>query len=235
MIKITGDTHGELGISRLNNKHIKDKKANFPNYVIIAGDFGIIWAGRKDKHENYWLNWLDSKPFETLVVLGNHENYERIYQLPTEERFGAKVYKVSEKVYILQHGNMYNIEGNNIFVFGGAESIDKIYRTNRISWWEEEIPTYADFYRGVATLAVYNYKCDYVITHTAPEEVVTQLLTENKQFVDKITDPTCKMLSEFATKIDCKKWYFGHFHIDKKLTVEDIKYQAIYEKIEEMK
>ena len=40
------------------------------------------------------------------------------------------------------------IEGKTFFAFGGAESFDRIYRQNRISWWEEEIPTKADYNRA---------------------------------------------------------------------------------------
>ena len=70
------------------------------------------------------------------------------YQLPLVDLYGGKAYKVSDKVYILQHGNVYTIEGKTFFNFGGGLSIDKQWRKNRISWWEEEIPTQADFMRA---------------------------------------------------------------------------------------
>lgn len=38
------------------------------------GDFGGVWNGSPE--ENYWLDWLEDKPFTTLFISGNHENYD---------------------------------------------------------------------------------------------------------------------------------------------------------------
>ena len=46
---------------------------NKDDYVIICGDFGY-WD--ESKEQKYWLKWLDGKPFTTLWVDGNHENYD---------------------------------------------------------------------------------------------------------------------------------------------------------------
>ena len=235
MIKITGDTHGTNSINKLKASNTRDHHGTYPDYVIIAGDFGIIWNGIPDKEETYWIDWLDKKPFETLAVLGNHENYERIYQLPQEERFGAPVFRLSKKVFILQHGHMYTIDGKRIFVFGGAQSTDKEWRVNRVSWWEEEVPTYADFMRGQQTCNDNGYSFDYVITHTAPTAVIQELrdrdrLPPNNYYEQRGADPTAKMLDEFASKIHCRAWFFGHFHINDVINMNGIEYRPLYHK-----
>ena len=38
--------------------------------AIICGDFGGIWNGDADER-----HWLEAKPFTTLFVSGNHENF----------------------------------------------------------------------------------------------------------------------------------------------------------------
>ena len=54
--------------------------------VIICGDFGGIWNYRGEtKYEHYWLKWLEEKTFITLLVSGNHENFNRLSEYPEEK------------------------------------------------------------------------------------------------------------------------------------------------------
>ena len=50
------------------------------DYVVIAGDFGGLWDG--SQKDQYWLDWLNKKPFTTLFVDGNHENFDLLNTLP---------------------------------------------------------------------------------------------------------------------------------------------------------
>lgn len=43
------------------------------DYVIVTGDHGGVWDG--SDRDRYWLGWLKKKPFTTLFVDGNHENF----------------------------------------------------------------------------------------------------------------------------------------------------------------
>ena len=101
MIFVTGDTHGseKLGFHSLDGYMPRLNRQNFPeqkemigddNYVVICGDFGGVWEinrfnSEEPKNEHYGLDWLDSKPFTTLIVPGNHENYDRLTGI-TDER-----------------------------------------------------------------------------------------------------------------------------------------------------
>lgn len=101
MIYITGDCHGnfERFESYIFPEQAEMKK---DDYVIICGDFGGVWeldtkgepwrkqfAGNKHnarvKSENMQLDWLESRPFTTLFIDGNHENYDRLNAYPVEE------------------------------------------------------------------------------------------------------------------------------------------------------
>ena len=78
---VTGDMHcnacGEF--SKLNTKNFPvQKELSKDDYILIAGDFGCIWNGSTE--EEYWLDWLENKPFTTLFVDGNHENHARLAQ-----------------------------------------------------------------------------------------------------------------------------------------------------------
>ena len=92
MIYITGDCHGKFerfnaSIFSEQNEMTKD------DYVIICGDFGGVWnKDEESKMETMVLDWLDCKPFTTLFVSENHENFDRLMTYPVEEWYGGKVH-----------------------------------------------------------------------------------------------------------------------------------------------
>ena len=186
MIYVTGDTHGEF--NRFKNKFFS---ANENDTVIICGDFGGLWDGGKT--ESYWRKWLCEKPYKILFCDGNHENYDMLKKYPVEDLFGGKVRKITDNIYHLMRGEMFEIEGKKIFVMGGARSHDisdgildpsdsdfnikekmlirrgkDMYRVRGISWWEEEMPCEEEFAHALETLGKYNYECDYIITQDCP-------------------------------------------------------------------
>lgn len=128
MIYITGDTHIPVDIGKLSTKNFPEQKEMTKNdYVIICGDFGGVWDGSNE--EKYWIKWLKNKNFTTLFIDGNHENFEKLYNLPIVEFSGGIVHKVEEGIYHLMRGEIYTIDNKNLFVFGGASSHDKEFRT----------------------------------------------------------------------------------------------------------
>ena len=125
MIYITGDTHGHV-IDRLSSLSFPEQNhmQGDDNYVIIAGDFGGIWERTMSGREEYLLKWLDKRPFTTLFVDGNHENFDRLYSYPVEEWNGGKVHRIRPTVIHLMRGQVFTLEGKKIFAFGGARSHD---------------------------------------------------------------------------------------------------------------
>ena len=124
MIYITGDCHGEF--EKFDIDLFPDQKEmTKEDFMIICGDFGGIW----DKEvsggwETKMLDELESKPFTTLFVDGNHENFDRLYSYPVEEWNGGKVHKIRPSVIHLMRGQVFTIAGKKIFTFGGAKSHD---------------------------------------------------------------------------------------------------------------
>ena len=221
MIFVTGDLHGNIDKSKLNTKFFPQQKELTKNdFVIIAGDFGGIWD--ESRSENWLLRWLEKKSFTTLFVDGNHENFDLLNSYPVTTWNGGKVHEIRPGILHLMRGQVFQIEGMKFFTFGGADSIDKHYRTEGVSWWPQERPTEEEFEEGMNNLAKHNYSVDYIITHTAPLNIVEQL-TAYSTFLD----PTTIMLSVFQEKINFKHWYFGHFHED--TTLEN--YTALYQEV----
>ena len=78
---ITGDLHGNIDIKKLNSKNFPEGNSlTKEDYVIICGDFGLVWNNSAE--ELYWRKWLDEKPWTTLFVDGNHENFNLLNDYP---------------------------------------------------------------------------------------------------------------------------------------------------------
>ena len=106
-IYITGDCHGDY--RRFNTEIFPEQREmTKDDYVIICGDFGY-WS--EDKEQLWWLRWLDQKPFTTLWVDGNHENYDLLKTCPVKEWHGGKVQEIMPSVIHLMRGQVYEIGG----------------------------------------------------------------------------------------------------------------------------
>lgn len=155
MIFVTGDTHGNLDLKKLNSKLFPEGRALDKNdYVIITGNFGFPWYGNNE--DKYWLKWFEDKPFTTLFVDGNHESFYLLNSCEVEEWKGGKVHKLNDSLIHLMRGQIFLIDGYKFFAFGGAQSTDKKYRKENISWWKEEMPNLAEYEEGNKNLDLNN-------------------------------------------------------------------------------
>lgn len=127
-IFITGDIHANPGERFSSSNFSRGRELTKEDYVIILGDFGLIWnKDEESDYEAYWLNWLDSKPWTTLFIDGNHENYDRLNdysKYPCEEWCGGLVQKIRPSIIHLCRGEVFDIDGKRILAMGGAASHD---------------------------------------------------------------------------------------------------------------
>ncbi len=221
MIYITGDTHIPQDIQKLSSKSFpQQKELTKSDYVIICGDFGGVWDGSNE--EKYWLKWLKSKNFTTLFIDGNHENFQTLNALPITKFCGGRVHKVDEGIYHLMRGETYTIDGTKFFVFGGASSHDKGYRTEGKNWWKEEMPTEQEYNNAKKNIKENNFEFDYILTHSAPTSVQQTIAPSYE--VNRLTD----FLEQIKNTVSYQKWFFGHYHKDIEC---DKKFTAVFEKI----
>ena len=226
---VTGDTHGEMSISRLSAKNWPlGKTLTKEDYVIVLGDFGFLWNNVSNKSERYWIEWLTEKPWITLFLDGNHENHYRLQQLLVIPFNGGLAGKVSDSVFHLRRGEIYTLGKSVFFAMGGALSIDKSTRTEYISWWKGEIPSYKEFANGLDNLELYQYNIDYILTHTCPITIANVLTGGDTSY--SANDPTTKYFEQLANLVTFKHWYFGHWHEDRDIS----KYSALYHRILEI-
>ena len=119
-IFVTGDIHASYDIAKLSESCFDTTGLSKDDYVIVCGDFGLVW--NNSASEQYWLRWLDARPFTTLFVDGNHEGFALLNSLPETMWNGGRVHQVANSVFHLQRGQMLDIDGYRIFTMGGAAS-----------------------------------------------------------------------------------------------------------------
>lgn len=221
MVYVTGDLHGHKE-RFLDNKL---KKLTKDDILIVCGDFGFIWNG--SKKEKSVLKWLEKRKFKILFVEGVHENFALLEEFQTVELYGGKARKINNNIFQLIKGEVYSIENNNYFCFGGGSMDPKtdldfdfdfdFYSLNGASATLEEIQN------AQKNLDSFDWSVDYVITHDAPTSV--------KGFIN-IQDDNFALQKDFLEEIseNCKfkRWFFGHYHIDKIVTPS---YTAVFKNV----
>ena len=247
MIFLTGDTHGDFTRFR-TDIFPEQRQMTKEDYVIILGDFGGVWNGSKE--EQYWLDWLEAKPFTTLFVTGNHENYDLLTSYPIGSWKGGRIQPVRPSVLHLMRGEVFTLMGKTFFALGGASSHDiadgilepedpayrkkkrlldargALYRVNHRSWWKEELPGKEDYRRAEETLNTHHRTVDYILTHCCPTSIQS-ILSGGMYQSDTLTD----YLEGIKESCQFQYWFFGHYHDNK---VIGKKYVLLYEQILEL-
>jgi len=213
MIFVTGDVHGVHSINtRLNSKNFPEQKGmTKDDYVIITGDFGLVW--NMDKEDTYWLKWLDKKPFTTLFIDGNHENFDLLDAYPVEVWNGGNVHRINDSVLHMMRGQVFDLQGRRFFTFGGADSHDKAYRKEGVSWWKREMPSDEEYEEGVKNLERVNWQVDTVLTHTCSATTLDYI--NHLLCLGVPVDDLHAFLYMIEERLLYKDWYFGHFHEDR--------------------
>lgn len=207
---VVGDIHSNWGHL---NKLIDKKK---PDYILQCGDFGW-WPHMHGVAEKRRSGQPKAKPFnqfgienhDTKVfwVSGNHENWDDLHCItdytPLETQDG---------VTYCPFGTVLELQGKNILMVGGAESVDKEWRVEGQSWWRNEIISQEDMDN------LPDCDIDVVISHTAPRNWVEAV---NWGFTMKNSDPSTFALQLIFERYRPSQWFSGHFHHYLKTEIDD--------------
>lgn len=231
LLHIFGDTHGPLEISKINPKRFLGRALNENDVIVICGDFGFPFLPtdcipedtlKESGAERYCIkgarayrqniNWFKSFPCDILFVDGNHDNHDFWVRQPEEKWNGGKIQRLpgTPNVIHLMRGEYYDIDGTTIWCMGGAESIDKEYRTEGETWWRNEVPSYAEFMRGYENLERHGCKADIILTHTLPRSLFPIYFPEMPIYPDN----TSIYLDNVYWSANFGYWYCGHMHED---------------------
>lgn len=211
MINVTGDVHCPHDIKKLNTTWWPEQKQmTKSDYLCVTGDMGIVWDGSREDH--YWQNWFNDKNFTTLFVDGNHENHELLSQYPVEQWNGGKVHFIMPSVIHLMRGQVYTIDGLQVFAMGGAESHDKWARKEGRDWWPAEMPSDEEYEEAIKNLEANDWKVDLVVSHCTADSIQGELRKWYGH--DKLTNFLEAVVKE---RLQYKMWCFGHYHLDTKV------------------
>lgn len=214
MIYVTGDTHAELD-------RFKNNKLKKGDTLIVCGDFGFIFDPNSEERRK--LKWLSKRRYDIIFVDGYNDNQKLIDAYPEEKWNGGRVRDIAPNIKMLMRGEVFEIEGKKIFAFGGAERVDSRYNLAE----ESKLPSEKDMLRGLHMLKKNEYEVDYIVTYDAPQEI--------RLFIDMANSEinyVNSYLQEVAKKVKFKTWYFGKYHMNKKISQS---YQIVFTDIIEMK
>lgn len=165
-VGFAGDWHGNLPWAK---SRLQLFAADGISTVYQVGDFGL-WPGQTGRK---FLNVINSTckalSIELVVVLGNHEDYNRVKLMQTNED-GWLFLKDYPAIRFAPRGHVWtDQDGTRFAALGGAGSIDRNLRRPGKSWWSEEELTDEDC--GALIRNVLNEgwpRVDVMLTHDAP-------------------------------------------------------------------
>ena len=237
-IYITGDTHRNF--NRIFH-FAKAKDLSSDDLIIILGDAGI----------NFLDNWKDRflkeeltkcLPVNLFCLHGNHEiRPQRIRSYKETIWMGGKAYIEPDypSLIFAKDGEIYTLDGLRTLAAGGALSIDKGKRIAKHeanpqvvprTWWPDEQPSKKIKKRIKARLEKEGWRIDVILSHTCPMRIWREIASESRLegharkieqlMMDMSTE---EFLGELEERLDYKKWFFGHFHINRSFE----KFQAV--------
>lgn len=211
---ITGDTHGDF---RRLFDFCEKAEPGKEDCVILLGDAGLNYFD--DVRDTLRKQLVNSLPFTTFCIHGNHEMRPSDIATYREVPFcGGTAWQEDKYPHLVfaKDGEIYEIGGYSCIAIGGAYSVDKTYRLARgIRWFENEQPDSATKAFVEQQLAGRGNQIDIVLSHTCPRRYLP--IEAFKQGVDQSTvDQTTELwLDQIEQTTAYKKWYCGHFHIDR--------------------
>lgn len=133
MVYITGDIHGDTTpVHDLFDKCQPTEE----DIIVLLGDVGINYTGQiRDRLMKQELSRLKSTFF---CIHGNHENRpQNICSYQEKQWHGGRVLYEEDFPNILFpiDGDIFDIEGKQCIVIGGAYSVDKFYRLRMGCKW----------------------------------------------------------------------------------------------------
>ena len=212
-----------------------------------AKNFTILFVD--GNHENF--DRLYSDEFEVVDFHGGkaHKIRDNIYHLMRGYVFdlcdkkiftmgGAKSHDISDGIldvadFAYEEQIEYDFKAGRITVFDRTAANrfnkkykelvagNKMFRTNHISWWKQELPSESEMAFGKESLAKYGNEVDFILTHCLPKSIAACFgYTDNDTLSEYFDD-----LLESGLKF--KKWYCGHYHKETSLGDFIIKFRNI--------
>ena len=219
------DTHGKV-IERFSFRHNAAlRELNNNDIMFVLGDFGQPFGPITYKEAEYTFKFLDEKPWTTIVIGGNHDDYDYWQSCPQVKLFGGIARQATfndrwYSVFFIDEITILDISNQHILCIPGAESHDadilldpnevgfkrkqsilrkhnQWFRVIGRSWWPQEK---MDVPKNAEFMEYHmNEHFDYIFTHDAPALI--------NQWFKRPDEPARR-------KLDFDAWIHSHFHFD---------------------
>ena len=227
---VRGDCHGQF-VWMTNgclNEYVPEETA-----IIILGDAGFnFYLNKTDDRKKAEVN---ARGYRIYCVRGNHEarpqDVSVPYKLVYDEDVCGYVYMEERfpNIRFFKDWGEYRIDSYWVAVIGGAYSVDKWWRLNRIGvysetdlgynnpkksgWFPNEQLSLDEMAQAERELSGKWF--DFVFTHTCPidwQPTDLFLSVVNQSGVDSTME---LWLDDLKNKFSWKIWCFGHYHADR--------------------
>lgn len=231
---VTGDKHADFSFlpdfCKANNTTEND-------VLIILGDAGILYYGRKDDREECIKEIISACPITLFCVRGNHED-----RAEDREEMVMKVWGDSSVYYDPVYPNIlypidgctYTINKQSFLVIGGAYSVDKHYRLmTELKWNPREQLTQREM--DEISWKIKSRHFNHILAHTCPftwEPTYLFLPGINQSTVDTIME---RWLEHIVQDCSWDNYWFGHFHGNNMDICGDGKVHMLFDNVEEIK
>lgn len=194
-IGFIGDTHGRWDDLYRAMGRLLEEGAEM---LIQVGDFGWwpsdqkIDAGNIDALElDHPVYWID----------GNHEHFEFLKDSVEWDR--KEPQEVRPNCLYIPRGTVLELGGMRFGFMGGGCSIDRYMRTEGVSYFRDEIPSYTEYCQMMEVGEV-----DVMVTHDAPH-VPDHLIGYKNDTQSEGNRRSLRMLKD---ALDPRYWVSGHYH-----------------------
>lgn len=235
---ITGDKHRNFTRVKTFCEDLKTRKKDV---LIILGDSGFNYYS--DERDDKLKNKISKLDITLFCLHGNKENRpQNIVSYGIRDFCGGKVYYEPRYPSLLFaiDGEIYNFDGREYIVVGGAHSVDKLKcLENDLPFWWDEMPSELTKRRFEDILSEKSNRIYGILSHTCPANylptemfVSTKRITNNSKRKSKFKFPFFKAKKKYKLDIDrsteewlkkierktqYSEWFCGHYHIDKQI------------------
>ena len=223
-----GDIHGDIeDLAKIDELATREGV----KHIVQVGDLGIHW-NPSDKLKRYFIKRArqgrDGPTWTTCG--GNHENYDVWCRLRDEQQ---KPPEEDDGLVVLAPGCEWATRPTPLYIcgvshlfFGGARSIDKMYRVEGQSWWAYEQPTHAEwdeFFQLYDKL-----KPEVVVTHDCPLIVPLKYNNSSRE-----SEPVPRMFDNVVRNSSHvpRLWAFGHHHLLGSWNIQGTKFVCCGQKV----
>lgn len=241
---VFGDMHAHKSeMSYLSKSRFKEYKSLTKNDIVFfLGDFGGFFYYKEYengfKDDKKILDNIISQKYTSVVILGNHDNYDIVEDLPIIEIFGGRMHEYSNglgSIYIAIRGEIYTFNEKKFFTFGGAKSnpenlvsLNNVINGDRLTKIKYRYGEVVGRSSYIPKISGVNYWEKELPTDTEIEYALNNLERHSYK-VDYVLSHTCPLsvirkinkirpdsVSEFFEsilgKLKFSEWHYGHFH-----------------------